>query len=141
MKLALRGTLASLAVGGLLVIGSVGSTYAAQPTTSPIAAESEPRSRAASAPTIPIEGRVPPIGIAAARVPSSSRVGTKTITAAPWDSSWGPAPARATGGRSGPARAPRPGLGTGRPALRPNGGGRDCARLPAGLARRATRTR
>ena len=33
MKLALRGTLASLAVGGLLVIGSVGSTYAAQPTT------------------------------------------------------------------------------------------------------------
>ena len=39
MKLALRGTLASLAVGGLLVIGSVGSTYAAQPTTSPIAAE------------------------------------------------------------------------------------------------------
>jgi hypothetical protein len=39
MKLALRGTLASMAVGGLLVIGSVGSTYAAQPTTSPIAPE------------------------------------------------------------------------------------------------------
>ena len=39
MKLALRGTLASLAVGGLLVIGSVGSTFAAQPTTSPITPE------------------------------------------------------------------------------------------------------
>ena len=33
MKLALRGTLASLAVGGLLVIGSVAPTFAAQPTT------------------------------------------------------------------------------------------------------------
>ncbi len=39
MKLALRGTLASMAVGGLLVIGSVGSASAAQPTTSPIAPE------------------------------------------------------------------------------------------------------
>ncbi len=39
MKLAPRATLASMAVGGLLVIGSVGSAFAAQPTTSPIAPE------------------------------------------------------------------------------------------------------
>lgn len=38
MKLALQGTLASIAVGGLLVIGSVAPTYAAQ-TASPLAPE------------------------------------------------------------------------------------------------------